>query len=51
MPKIIPEGVAREMAYVGSRLPASRAHQVGLVNEVFEWRPGWEYRLDGPDNP
>ena len=22
-----------------------------LVNEVFEWRPGWEYRLDGADNP
>jgi enoyl-CoA hydratase len=36
LPKIIPEGVAREMAYVGNRLPAARAHQVGLVNEVFD---------------
>ena len=18
-----------------------------LVNEIFEWKPGWEYRLDG----
>jgi enoyl-CoA hydratase len=36
LPKIIPDGVAREMAYRGSRLPAARAHQVGLVNEVFD---------------
>jgi 2,3-bisphosphoglycerate-dependent phosphoglycerate mutase len=20
-----------------------------LVNELFEWKPGWEYRLDGPE--
>lgn len=36
LPKIIPEGVAREMAYRGQRLSAERAHQVGLVNEVFD---------------
>jgi len=36
LPKIIPDGVAREMAYRGHRLPAARAHQVGLVNEVFD---------------
>jgi enoyl-CoA hydratase len=36
LPKLIPEGVAREMAYLGRRLPAQRAHQVGLVNEVFD---------------
>ena len=35
LPKIIPDGVAREMAYRGHRLPVDRAHQVGLVNEVF----------------
>jgi enoyl-CoA hydratase len=35
LPKIIPDGVAREMAYRGHRLPADRALQVGLVNEVF----------------
>ncbi len=33
--KVIPEGVAREMAYIGRRLPAQRAREVGLVNEVF----------------
>jgi enoyl-CoA hydratase len=36
LPKIIPEGIAREWAYTGDRIPASRAHEVGLVNEVFE---------------
>ena len=35
LPKIIPDGIAREMAYRGHRLPADRAYQVGLVNEVF----------------
>ena len=34
LPKLIPDGVAREMAYTGRRLPASRAYQLGLVNEV-----------------
>ena len=33
--KVIPEGVARELAYTGRRMPAARAHQVGLVQEVF----------------
>ena len=36
LPKLIPEGVAREMAYRGHRLGAERAFQVGLVQEVFE---------------
>ncbi len=36
LPKIIPDGVAREMAYRGHRLPADRAREVGLVNEVFD---------------
>ncbi len=36
LPKIIPEGVARELAYTGDRMPAARAHEVGLVNEVFD---------------
>ena len=36
LPKIIPEGVAREMAYTGCRLPASRAYEVGLVNRVYD---------------
>lgn len=36
LPKLIPEGVAREWAYTGDRIPAARAREVGLVNEVFE---------------
>jgi enoyl-CoA hydratase len=36
LPKLIPEGVAREMAYLGRRLPARRAYELGLVNEVFD---------------
>jgi enoyl-CoA hydratase len=35
LPKIIPDGVAREMAYTGRRMTAQRALEVGLVNEVF----------------
>jgi len=36
LPKIIPEGVARELAYTGDRMPAERALAVGLVNRVFD---------------
>ncbi|MEO6362242.1 MAG: enoyl-CoA hydratase-related protein, partial [Caldimonas sp.] len=35
LPKIVPQGVAREMAYTGERLGATRALAVGLVNEVL----------------
>jgi enoyl-CoA hydratase len=35
LPKIVPPGVAREMAYTGDRLGAERALAVGLVNEVL----------------
>jgi len=35
LPKLVPPGVAREMAYTGERLPAARALSVGLVNEVL----------------
>ena len=35
LPKLIPEGVVRELAYTGRRMPAERARQVGLVNEVY----------------
>lgn len=34
--KLIPEGWARQMAYTGERLPAEKAMQIGLVNEVYE---------------
>lgn len=36
LPKIIPEGIARELAYTGDRMPAERALEVGLVNRVFD---------------
>ena len=35
LPKLIPEGVAREWAYTGDRIPAARALEVGFVNRVF----------------
>lgn len=35
LPKIVPPGIAREMAYTGERLPAERALQAGLVNTVL----------------
>jgi enoyl-CoA hydratase len=33
--KIVPQGVAREMAYTGDRMGAERALAVGLVNQVL----------------
>jgi enoyl-CoA hydratase len=33
--KIVPEGVARELAYTGRRMPAQRAYEVGLVQQVY----------------
>lgn len=35
LPKIVPEGVARQMAYTGERVGAERALAVGLVNAVL----------------
>ena len=42
--KLIPEGWARQMAYTAERLPAAKALQIGLVNEVFD---SHEDLLDG----
>ena len=33
--KLIPDGWVRELAYAGRRLPAAKAKEIGLVNEVF----------------
>lgn len=33
--KLIPEGIVRELAYTGRRMPASEAKSVGLVNNVY----------------
>jgi len=35
LPRILPEGMARELAYTGRRLPAKRALEAGLVNQVY----------------
>ncbi len=35
LPKLVPQGVAREMAYTGERLGAERALAAGLVNAVL----------------
>ena len=35
LPKLIPDGVVRELAYTGDRMSAQRAKEVGLVNEVY----------------
>ncbi len=32
---LMPQGWVRELAYAGRRLPAQKAKQIGLVNEVF----------------
>lgn len=36
LPKLIPLGIVKELAYTGRRLPAQRALACGLVNEVFD---------------
>jgi enoyl-CoA hydratase len=34
--RYIPEGWVKQMAYTGERLPADKAREIGLVNDVFE---------------
>ncbi len=34
--KVIPEGWARQISYTAERLPAAKAKEIGLVNDVFE---------------
>lgn len=34
LPKLMPEGVVRELAYLGSTLTAERGHAVGFINKV-----------------
>ena len=38
LPKIIPDGVVRELAYTGRDMSATEARDVGFVNRVFEDR-------------
>ena len=35
MPKLIPEGIVRELAYTGRNMPAGEAKERGFVNEVY----------------
>jgi len=35
LPRLIPEGLMRELAYTGRRLPAAEALERGLVNQVY----------------
>ena len=35
LPRLISEGMMRELAYTGRRLPAEEAKDIGLVNQVF----------------
>ena len=41
---LIPEGVARELAYTGRKMPAEEAKSFGLVNEIF---PNQNAMLEG----
>jgi len=36
LPKLIPLAVVKELAYTGRRMPAAKAREYGLVNEVFD---------------
>jgi enoyl-CoA hydratase len=36
LPKLVPLGIVKELAYTGRRLPAQKALAYGLVNEVFD---------------
>jgi enoyl-CoA hydratase len=36
LPRLIPEGLMRELAYTGRRLTAEEARDVGLVNRVYD---------------
>jgi enoyl-CoA hydratase/carnithine racemase len=40
LPKLVPDGIARELAYTGRRFDAAEARQIGLVDRVY----------DSPDN-
>jgi enoyl-CoA hydratase len=37
--KLIPEGIVRELAYTGRRMPADEAKSAGLVNQVYPDHP------------
>ena len=36
LPHVMPQGLVRELAYTGRRLPAAEARDSGLVNQVYK---------------
>jgi enoyl-CoA hydratase len=36
LPRLVPEGIARELAYTGRRFDAAEAKEIGLVNRVYD---------------
>ena len=36
LPRLVPDGIARELAYTGRRFDAAEAKEIGLVNRVFD---------------
>ena len=36
LPRLVPDGIARELAFSGRNLDASEAKEIGLINRVFE---------------
>lgn len=44
LPKLIPEGAARQLAYTGETLTAERAERLGLVNEILPDHDGLRRR-------
>ena len=36
LPKLVPDGIARELAYTGRRFDAAEAKAIGLVNQVYD---------------
>ena len=38
LPKLVGEGMARELAYTGRKVDAEEARQIGLINRVFATR-------------
>jgi len=47
MPKLVPEGIVRELAYTGRRWTAAEAHAAGFVNAIY---PDHETLLDAVMN-
>ncbi len=36
LPKLVPDGIARELAYTGRRFDAAEAREIGLLNRLFD---------------